>query len=115
MFDKIWKWLYDTFGPESEQDDNEDVTVDEAILNYQKYQEELKEHLAEYIKTTCSDIKTASRNGYKSITLDSIPRKLDSSEYLQEIKEYFKVRGFEVISLHENCNFMQTEIKISWM
>lgn len=113
MFDKFWQWLYKIFGPEQEV--NDDVTVDEAIINYQKYQEELKERLAKYIKTTCSDIKIASRIGYKSITLDSIPKELNSSEHVQEIKEYFKARGFEVTILYENCGYMKTEIKISWM
>lgn len=115
MFDKIVQWLYNIFGPESEEDGNEDVTVDEAIINYQKYQEELKEQLAEYIKSTCSDIKKKSRNGRKHIYIEDLPGEFDCPEYIQKIRAYFESRGFTVETRYENESFINTRIKISWM
>ncbi len=113
MFDKIVQWLYSTFGPEQEV--NEDVTVDEAIMNYQKYQDDLKECLAEYIKTICSDIKKESRSGRKHIYIEDLPREFDYPEYIQKIRAYFESRGFTVETRYENESFMKTRIKISWM
>ena len=113
MFDKIAQWLYKIFGPEQEV--NDDVTVDETIINYQMYQEELRKRLEKYIKTTCSDIKTAARTGKKCINLNGIPDEFDSSDFLQEIRKHFEERGFTVVMFYENDCFMDTRIKISWM
>jgi hypothetical protein len=113
MFNRILQWLCDILGPE--KDGNYDVTIEDAKKNYQKYQDEVKERMDKYIKTVCFNIKTKARSGSKDIRLDDLPKELDRSEYIQEIKKYFESRGFTVTTRYEDSIFYQTEIKISWV
>lgn len=106
---KFLKWL---FG----QDDEciNDIGIDVAKANYQKYQEELNTWKEFYIKKICADINKASRSGSLYLYVDDIPEELETRAFIQEIKEYFETRGFAVELRHFDVDFMQTKVKIMW-
>lgn len=110
---KFLKWFLKWF---FNQDDEriDDISVDTAKANYQKYQEELNAWKEFYIKKICADINKASRSGSLYLYVDDIPEELETRAFIQEIKEYFEARGFAVELRHFDVDFMQTTVKIMW-
>ena len=96
------------------QDTIDDVNVDIARANYQKYQDELKEIQKNYIKTVCDKIKIASRDSYKSIETVNSLSDFMTHEFMMEMKEYFKQRGFCVKEESDKSGFITSWLRISW-
>ena len=113
MKNKIKNWIKDiiNFGI---QDTTDDVNVDIAKANYQKYQDELKEIQKKYIKTICDRIKLASRDGYKSIETANSLNNFMTYEFMMEMKEYFEQRGFCVKEEINNSGVLKSWLRISW-
>lgn len=112
--DKIKNWFKDTSHLDTTMSD--DVNVDIARANYQKYQDKLEQQRKKYIKALCNEIKAESRNGYKSITtLDEYDGDFMSYEFLKELKEYFKQRGFEVEIEQSYYGLRKSWLRISWL
>ena len=106
------EWIRDIFNLSVAVSD--DVNIDVAKANYQKYQDDLKRERKEYIKTLCNEIKTRSRRGRKSVqTLESTDY-LMTPELMMEIKEYFEQRGFRVIEKRHNYGVICSWLEISW-
>ena len=105
-------WIRNIFNLGVEVSD--DVNIDIAMANYQKYQEDLKVRQKAYIKTLCNKIKIASRDGFKFIdTLELNSESFMTQPFLMEIKEYFEQRGFKVEKL---CTIyhLPTLLRIHW-
>ena len=83
------------------QDTIDDVNVDIARANYQKYQDELKEIQKNYIKTVCNKIKIASRDGCKSIKTVNSLADFMTHEFMMEMKE-FQQKLVELLAKAEN-------------
>lgn len=96
------------------QDTADDVNVDIARANYQKYQDELKEIQKNYIKTLCDRIKLASRDGCKSIKTANLLNDFMTYEFMMEMKEYFEQRGFCVKEESNNSGALTSWLRISW-
>lgn len=111
--DKIKNWIRDAINL-GMTDTTDDVNVDIARANYQKYQDELKQQQKNYIKTVCDRIKIASRDGGKSIETANLLNDFMTYEFMMELKEYFEQRGFQV---KEECNssgVLTSWLRISW-
>lgn len=107
--DKIKNWLRDVTN--LGVDTSDDVNVDIARANYQKYQDELKKKRKEYIKTLCYRIKSQSRDGYKHIATMNFSNEIMSFEFIDELRVYFEQRGFEVVERH---GVFEGWLEISW-
>jgi hypothetical protein len=110
---KIKNWFKDIINLGMDVD-NDDVNVNIAKANYQKYQDELERQRRNYIKTVCNVIKMESRNGSKSITTATLLEDFMNYEFMMEMKEYFEQRGFHVKE-ESNCSGILTSwLRISW-
>lgn len=109
---KIKNWLRDivNLGVNT----SEDVNVDIAKANYQKYQDELEQQRKDYIKNVCNRIKIESRNGCKSIETASLLNNFMTYEFMMEIKEYFEQRGFNVKEESNRTGVLTSWLRISW-
>lgn len=86
-------WIKDLWNLSIENSD--DVNIDIAKANYQKYQDYLKRQQDEYIKDVCRKIKLESRQGDKyTDTLCVKDKDFMTPEFLLEMKTYFEQRGF---------------------
>ena len=104
-------WIKDMFTLDMEVSD--DVNVDIARANYQKYQDDLKCKQTNYIKTVCQRIKILSREGKQYIkTLSEGEEPFITRYFIQEMKEYFEKRGFKVQKNHDY--YGTPYLKISW-
>ena len=106
---KFKNWLRDAIN--YSMNIGNDVTVDVANSNYQKYQDELKKKRKEYIKTLCNRIKSQSRDGYKHIATMNFSNEIMSFEFIDELRVYFEQRGFEVVERH---GLFEGWLEISW-
>ena len=113
MKNKIKNWTKDIINL-GIQDTIDDVNVDIARANYQKYQDELKKIQKNYIKTVCNKIKIASRNGCKSIETVSSLTDFMTHEFMMEMKEYFEQRGFCVKEESNKSGLITSWLRISW-
>jgi hypothetical protein len=111
---RIKEWFKDinNFGI----DQSDDVNVDIARTNYQKYQDEQEKERRNYLKEVCREIKIASRCGKKSITTATL---LDTSfmtyKFMLEMKDYFEQRGFVVKEENNRSGILTSWLKISWL
>ena len=114
MFEnKIKNWLRDAMN--LGMDVSDDVTVDVAKANYQKYQDELEQKRKDYIKTICNRIKADSRNGRKSIvTATLLNNDFMTYDFMMEMKEYFEQRGFCVKEESNSSGTITSWLRISW-
>ena len=110
--DKIKKWFIDTIN--LSMDANNDVNVDIARANYQKYQDELEQKRKDYVKTLCKRIKVASRDGYQFIKTANLLDDFMTYEFMMELKEYFEQRGFNVKEEDSSTGAISSYLKISW-
>lgn len=82
------------------QDGIDDVNVNIAKKNYQKHQQEQQNQLdqkrQDYLISLCKRIKIVSKQGGTSICTHSFENKLMTDDFMIEIQEYFKKRGFRV-------------------
>ena len=113
MKNKIKNWIKDIINL-GIQDTIDDVNVDIARANYQKYQDELKEIQKNYIKTVCDRIKIASRDGCKSIETENSLADFMTHEFMMEMKEYFEQRGFCVKEESNKSDLITSWLRISW-
>ena len=93
---------------------NDDVNIDIARANYQKYQDDLKQRQKEYIKTLCNEIRKCSRQGWKSVTTEDLSCKFMTYEFMMELKEYFEQRGFNVKEESFKTGRITSWLRISW-
>ena len=113
MKNKIKNWFKNIINLVT-QDVTDDVNVDIARTNYQKYQDELKEIQKNYIKTVCNKIKIASRDGCKSIKTVNSLADFMTHEFMMEMKEYFEQRGFCVKEESNKSGLITSWLRISW-
>ena len=111
--DKIKNWIRDAINL-GMTDTADDVNVDIARANYQKYQDELKQRQKNYIKTVCDRIKIASRDGCKSIETANLLNDFMTYEFMMELKEYFEQRGFQVKEESSSSGVLTSWLRISW-
>ena len=116
LANRIKNWLIDmiNLGMRYDVDITDDVNIDIAKANYQKYQDELEQKRKDYIKTLCNRIKTASRNGCKSIETESSLNDFMTHEFMMEIKCYFEQRGFNVKEESSFSGVFTSWLRISW-
>ena len=95
-------------------DTSDDVNVDIARANYQKYQDELEQRQKDYIVAVCNRIKGASRNGYKNIETANLLNDFMTYEFMMELKEYFEQRGFNVKEESSSTGAITSWLRISW-
>lgn len=112
MFNRIKQWLKDLSNQAIKFGD--DVTVEIARDNYQKYQDELKQQGKDYIKSLCAEIKRVSRNGCNSIETESSWNPFMTKEFFIELKEYFEQRGFQVVEKSNSSGCISRWLEISW-
>lgn len=98
---KVKNWIQDINDLIMSQNDIADVNVNVAKKNYQKHQQEQQNQLynerQNYLISLCRKIKIALRQGYTSIcTCSSYLNSLMTDDFLIEIEEYLKKRGFRV-------------------
>lgn len=106
---RIKNWLIDMIN--FSIDISDDVNVDIAKANYQKYQDKLEQQRKDYIKTVCNNIKIASINGDKSIGAADLSDDFITYEFVMEMKEYFEQKGFDV---KVEDNVLMYWLRISW-
>ena len=107
-------WIRDMFDLSNIKFDD-DVNIDIAKANYQKYQDDLKEKQTNYIKTVCGRIKVASRDGDKFIDTFALrDEAFMTYEFMMEMKEYFEHRGFKVVEKRNCYGAIKTWLRISW-
>lgn len=111
--DKIKNWIRDIINL-GMADTTDDVNVDIAKANYQKYQDELEQRRKDYIKTLCDRIKIVSRDGCKSIETANLLNDFMTYEFMMELKEYFEQRGFNVKEERSNTGVITSWLRISW-
>ena len=110
---KIKNWFKDINHLDMTMSDG--VNIDIARTNYKKYQDDVEQQRKKYIKALCNEIKAKSRNGYKSITTYDEYYDFMSYEFLMELKEYFKQRGFEVEVEQSYYGLRKSWLIISWL
>ena len=93
---------------------NDDINVDIAKENYQKYQDDLEQKRRDYIKSLCRKINEASRHGCKSIETETLLSRFMTYEFLMEIKKYFEQRGFLVTEESNGSGVITSWLRISW-
>lgn len=113
MKNKIKNWFRDMINLGMEVVDD-DINVDIAKNNYQKYQDELERQRREYIKTVCNEIKIASRNGFQSMTTKNLLDEFMTYDFMMELKEYFEQRGFDVKEERNGTGVLTSWLRISW-
>lgn len=111
ILDTIKSWFCGIFNDTAA----DDVTIDIAKANYQKYQDELKQKQKEYIKEVCNAIRIRSREGHTlCVTKSAWDCDYMTNEFLIEMKEYFEQRGFKVEKQGYNADSSDAWLKISW-
>lgn len=110
---RIKNWLIDMINLSI--DISDDVNIDIAKANYQKYQDKLEQQRKDYIKTVCNDIKIASINGCKSIKTVDLSEDFMTYEFMMEMKHYFEQRGFNVKEESNSCGVLTSWLRISWI
>lgn len=118
----MFKWIKKCINKAVEFDKNssiiykeEELTVDVAKANYQKYCDDLKKERSDYIKSLCSEIKIKSRNGAKFIETVSLLKDFMTYDYMiNELKPYFESRGFKVTEEDNNTGVITSWLRISW-
>ena len=113
MFTRLLEWLSDLSG--NKQHDSDDVTVEIARENYQKYLDEVEQKKKEYIKFLCDEIKVRSRAGRTKTFIGDIDSKLETIDFFMEIKDYFEARGFTVEYEFHDRDPMRRWLRISWL
>ena len=76
--------------------DKEELTVDVARANYQRYLKELDKKREEYKLELCDEIERYSRSGF-TFTITRHTHGLDrfiTKDYLNELQNYFEAKGF---------------------
>lgn len=119
MLEKIKKWLSNIkdFDDELSQlnSDPEDITVDEARSNNDKYQKDLERRRQEYKKELCKEIKAASRRGARCVQSENFHADFMSYDFLVgELKQYFEDKGFDVKVVDSRYGLMTSWLEISW-
>ena len=109
---KFTNWLRDMFNLGMVI--SNDVHIDIAKANYQKYQDDLKRKREEYLKALCQEIKIVSRGGLTYITTANLKEEWMTYEFLMEMKDYFEQRGFNVKEEHNYYGVLTSWLKISW-
>lgn len=107
-------WIRDIFNLGAPENENDDVNIDIAKANYQKYQDELKQQQKEYIKILCNEIKKKSRTGHRYIWTDDYTCTFMTPEFMAEMKEYFEQRGFCVAEKNNGYGVRYTWLEIRW-
>lgn len=110
---KIKNWIKDVINL-GFSDATDDINVDIARANYQKYQDELKQQQKDYIKTVCDRIKIESRNGCRSIETANLLNDFMTYEFMMKLKEYFEQRGFQVKEESNSSGILTSWLRISW-
>ena len=109
---KIKNWSRDIVN--SVDNLSDDVNIDIAKANYQKYQDRLKQRQKEYIKILCQKIKLASINGSTFVDTADTFEDFMTYDFMKEIKEYFKERGFYVTEQDSSSGKVISWLRISW-
>jgi hypothetical protein len=92
----------------------DDVTVDIARANYRKYENQLKMMQCAYIRGLCDQIKNEARYGKKSITTVDTCYDFFTYEFMEEVKNYFEQRGFDVKEESNRTGVLKSWLRIRW-
>ena len=113
MSNKIKTWLTDLFNLGMRQT-TDDVNINIAKANYQKYQDDLEQKRQNYIKRLCALIKEDSRRGSTSIVTVDLFHDFMTYDFMMEMKEYFEQRGFTVKEESNRSGIITSWLRISW-
>ena len=105
---KIKKWL----------NSNTEFTADDARAGYKKYKKNYETSLKimqrTYIKELNNEIKKKARKGNQSITTVDTCYDFFTYNFMEEIKEYFEQKGFNVKEEMTYSGVIKSWLIISW-